>query len=127
MKNFKVDETPKTPSIEGSTENGEVIIKGRCLPEDARIFFGPFFDWMDDFIYQTPGNINVRFDLVYFNTSASKMILDIIKRIASVREQKDVSATWVYEEDDMEMMEVGLDYQNLVGDLLKLEAKSFEA
>ena len=39
-------------------------------------------------------------------------------------QSKDVQITWIYEEDDVDMKEVGEDYQIMVGDIIQLQSKS---
>jgi hypothetical protein len=48
------------------------------------------------------------FDFEYFNSSSAKYILDFCKQISSIRSKgKDIEVKWHYEEDDMDMLEVG--------------------
>jgi hypothetical protein len=54
--------------------------------------------------------------LEYFNTSSSKCILDIFKRLQEIiKNGGNVDVTWMYEKDDEDMMEAGQDYQTIVG------------
>ncbi len=53
--------------------------------------------------------------LEYFNTSSSKCILDVFKRLESiVNNGHDVIINWHYEEDDEDMLEAGEDYQSII-------------
>ena len=55
-------------------------------------------------------------NLEYFNTSSSKYILEILKRVKNVmNDGHDVLVEWYYEEDDEEMMETGEDYEDVSG------------
>ena len=51
--------------------------------------------------------------LEYFNTSSSKCILDVFKKLESVT-GSEVSVKWYYEEDDEDMLEAGEDYEAII-------------
>ena len=52
----------------------------------------------------------------YFNTSSSKCILDVFKKLESINKggQSQVVINWHYEEDDEDMLEAGEDYQAII-------------
>ena len=54
--------------------------------------------------------------LEYFNTSSSKCLLDIFRRLETINlsGKTKVIVSWFYETDDEDMMEAGEDYQALV-------------
>ena len=49
----------------------------------------------------------------YFNTSSSKCILDVFKKLESISDSS-VSVKWYYEEDDEDMLEAGEDYEAII-------------
>jgi hypothetical protein len=54
--------------------------------------------------------------LEYFNTSSSKCILDVFKKLESIHKSgdKEVIINWYYEEDDEDMLEAGEDYESII-------------
>lgn len=123
MNDYKIESTVKTPEILGTYDPGTISIKGKCIPEDAREFFSPFRNWLMEFTDAANSVINVEVDLEYFNTSTSNILLDVFKHLSRVNESKDVRITWIYEEDDLDMQEVGEDYKLMVGDIMTLQSK----
>ena len=56
------------------------------------------------------------FKFEYFNTSSSKCLFDIFRKLNIVKESGfDLSINWYYEEDDEDMLEAGEDYADLLG------------
>jgi hypothetical protein len=51
------------------------------------------------------------FKLEYFNTSSSKLILDILSALESIQGMK---IEWCYQEDDEDMEEAGKEFSELV-------------
>ena len=51
--------------------------------------------------------------LEYFNTSSSKCILDVFKKLETLS-GTEVSVKWYYEEDDEDMLEAGEDYEAII-------------
>ncbi|NLN30763.1 MAG: DUF1987 domain-containing protein, partial [Bacteroidales bacterium] len=53
--------------------------------------------------------------LEYFNTSSSKCILDVFKKLEAIHKAKnEVIVNWYYEEDDEDMLEAGEDYESII-------------
>jgi hypothetical protein len=57
----------------------------------------------------------VNIQLEYFNTSSSKCILDVFKKLEAIyKSGNEVVINWFYEEDDEDMLEAGEDYQSII-------------
>jgi hypothetical protein len=115
MEPIIIEGTPKTPSIKFDEKEGIFEIKGRSIPENSVEFYKPLNEWLDNYM-QTPLDktvVNIR--LEYFNTSSSKCILDVFKRLEAIHRSKhDVEINWFYEEDDEDMLEAGEDYDSII-------------
>ncbi|MGI6340112.1 MAG: DUF1987 domain-containing protein [Bacteroidales bacterium] len=115
MKPIIIEGTPKTPTIKFDVSEGIFEIKGRSIPENSVEFYKPLIDWLDDY-KETPLDktvVNIR--LEYFNTSSSKCILDVFKKLEAIHKAKnDVVVNWFYEEDDEDMLEAGEDYESII-------------
>ena len=107
--------TPKTPYVRLDGENGLVEIKGRSIPENSVEFYKPLIDWLEKYGSEPLNETNVNIQLEYFNTSSSKCILDIFKRLELIHKKGNpVEINWYYEEDDEDMFEAGEDYQSII-------------
>ncbi len=107
--------TPKTPYVRLDGENGLVEIKGRSIPENSVEFYKPIIDWLEKFGEEPAVETGVNIQLEYFNTSSSKCILDIFKRLELIHKKgHKVEINWYYEEDDEDMFEAGEDYQSII-------------
>lgn len=115
MEPIIIEGTPKTPSVKFDDKEGIFEIKGRSIPENSVEFYKPLNEWLDNYM-QTPLDktvVNIR--LEYFNTSSSKCILDVFKRLEAIHRSKhDVEINWYYEEDDEDMLEAGEDYDSII-------------
>jgi len=115
MEKFSIDGTPKTPSISFDLATGVLEIKGRSIPENSIEFYKPLVDSLDKYATGPKGKTNVNIQLEYFNTSSSKCILDIFKKLESIHKSGSaVTINWHYEEDDEDMLEAGEDYQAII-------------
>lgn len=107
--------TPKTPLIRFDAEQGIVEIRGRSIPENSTEFFKPLVDWLDQYSENPAKVTNVNIHLEYFNTSSSKCILDLFKKLEAIHKAKnEVIVNWYYEEDDEDMLEAGEDYESII-------------
>ena len=109
------EDTPKTPHVKLDGEKGFIEIKGRSIPENSVEFYKPLIDWIDEY-GETPKDTTViNIQLEYFNTSSSKCILDIFKRLELLfKKGFKIQVNWYYEEDDEDMFEAGEDYQSII-------------
>ncbi len=115
MESVKIEGTAKTPTIEFEKETGILRIKGRSIPENSIDFYKPLIDWIDAYALQPANETMVHVQLEYFNTSSSKCILDVFKKLEVIkRAGKDVVVKWHYEEDDEDMLEAGEDYDAII-------------
>jgi len=115
MENILIEGTPKTPSINFNYEKGLIEIKGRSIPENSIEFYKSMVDWLEKYAEKPQKKTDVNIQLEYFNTSSSKCILDVFKKIEAIyKADNDVVINWYYEEDDEDMLEAGEDYQSII-------------
>ncbi len=117
MEDIKIEGTPKTPEVEFKADEGKMLIKGRSIPENSIEFYKPLIDWIENYGNEVedekPTEVNMQ--LEYFNTSSSKCILDVFKKLEEIKKKgKDITINWYYEEDDEDMLEAGEDYQAII-------------
>ncbi len=122
MNKLEVEATPKTPYLMFDPKNKTIIIKGRSIPENSVQFYTPVLNALDQWIQEkTKDKVTVSVQLEYFNTSSSKCILDIFKKLQELNKNgAQIDVTWIYEKDDEDMMEAGQDYQTIVGIQFKM-------
>ena len=112
MEDINIQGTPKTPTVEFNASNGTLLLKGRSIPENSIEFYRPLIDWIANYSKQPKAQTEVNIKLEYFNTSSSKCILDVFKKLETLGE--NVSIRWYYEEDDEDMLEAGEDYDAII-------------
>jgi len=106
--------TQKTPTVNFNS-NGKIEIKGRSIPENSIEFYKPLVDWLEAYSSKPQELTEVNVQLEYFNTSSSKCILDVFKKLESISKAgNNVIVNWYYEEDDEDMLEAGEDYQSII-------------
>jgi hypothetical protein len=115
MEPLSIEGTAKTPSVRFDAEKGILEIKGRSIPENSIEFYKPLVDWLDSYKGNALGKTEVNVQLEYFNTSSSKCILDVFKKLENIHKSKaEVVVNWFYEEDDEDMLEAGEDYESII-------------
>ena len=115
MEALVIEGTQKTPVVEFDPQKGVLEIKGRSIPENSIEFYKPLVDWLEDYSDSTTSKTVVNIHLEYFNTSSSKCILDVFKKLESIhKSNNEVVINWYYEEDDEDMLEAGEDYESII-------------
>ncbi len=125
MENIFKEGTSKTPLVAFNSTTGTLLIKGRSIPENSIEFYKPLIDWIEQYADVAGAETVVNIQLEYFNTSSSKCILDVFKRLEDIRKLgKMVRIKWHYEIDDEDMLEAGEDYQAIIDlpfDMIEIE------
>lgn len=122
MSKYFVEESFKTPEISGDSDLGILKLSGRSLPEDAKSFYQPFKEWLQE-LYASPSeSIDVSIELEYYNTASSKLIVNMLLSLEKLQSTKKVSVLWLHDEDDIEMEETGQDFKNLIGDMITIKS-----
>ena len=113
MENIKIEGTPKTPTVNFDSKVGRLELSGRSIPENSIEFYKPLLDWIESYGGTPQNKTEVDIKLEYFNTSSSKCILDVFKKLEGVT-GTEMIINWYYEEDDEDMLEAGEDYQAII-------------
>lgn len=112
MEDLKQEGSAKTPEVEFNA-SGELLLKGRSIPENSIEFYKPLIEWIESYSESPNSSTVLNVQLEYFNTSSSKCILDVFKKLESIT-GSEVSVKWYYEEDDEDMLEAGEDYEAII-------------
>jgi hypothetical protein len=117
MDTLTISGTAKTPAVRFSAQDGMLEISGKSIPENSIEFYQPLYDWLGNYSQQPNNTTSIKIQLEYFNTSSSKCLLDVFRKLEAIKKsgKSEVSVTWMYEEEDEDMMEAGEDYQTIVG------------
>ena len=115
MNNLFIPRTSKTPDIFFDADRGILEIKGRSIPENSVAFYAPAMQWLRDYEKTPREETQLIVKLEYFNTSSSKCLIDIFRKLEKLH-SKDNSVTviWYYEAVDEDMKESGEDFRDLV-------------
>jgi len=115
MEPLLIEGTAKTPTVRFDAKDGVIEIKGRSIPENSIEFYKPLVEWLEEYSKSPMDLTQVNVQLEYFNTSSSKCILDVFKKLEAIHKgQNEVIINWHYEEDDEDMLEAGEDYESII-------------
>lgn len=115
MNKLVIEQTKRTPYVYFELENGLIEIKGSILPENSVTFFQPIIEQTDRYLQNPKQNTQILLYLEYYNTSASKLLLQLLQKFELlVSTGKVVSLIWYYEVDDFDMRDAGITYQTSI-------------
>lgn len=115
MESIVIQPSPKTPTINFNASTGVLEIAGRSIPENSVEFYRPVLDWLDTYNTSPAQVTEFVFKLEYFNTSSSKCILDIFRKLEKIAvKSSDVRIKWYFDQDDEDMQESGEDFREII-------------
>ncbi|MBK8845861.1 MAG: DUF1987 domain-containing protein [Bacteroidetes bacterium] len=115
MDNLHITPTIKTPAISFNAA-GTFSLSGKSIPENSIEFYKSVYEWLDQYAQMPAAETIITIQLEYFNTSSSKCLLDIFRKLEAIYNsgKSKVQIKWMYEEEDEDMMEAGDDYRTLI-------------
>jgi len=115
MEDFYLEATPKTPKLSFSFDKGAFEISGRSIPENSIEFYKPLLDWLDSYVGTPKPDTKLVIKLEYFNTSSSKCLVEIFRRIEKLyKDGNEAEIVWFYDEEDEDMQESGEDFKEII-------------
>lgn len=115
--------TEKTPAVKLLPEQGLLEVIGCSIPENADRFYSPIQDAVERYALTPRPKTVLRIALTYFNSSTSKYLLDLMKRLEDLHAAglSNVMMEWCYSQGDLDMKEAGEDYRSLLEFPVKLK------
>ena len=111
MENIRIGATERTPEIDFNFQKGVFLIKEESYPEDIIAFYNPIMDplkkWLDS---QRGSDIVFNFELIYFNSSSAKVLMDLFDMLDETAIHNKVILNWIYDAEDDNMEELGEDF-----------------
>ena len=111
----RIESTRKTPEIELNLEEGRIKIEGISIPENSKMFYEVLMRWVNDYIQNPRPETHAVIALRYMNSSTTMILNKVLKTLDSgISQPNSLTFEWHYEEEDIEMKEVGEYYQELL-------------
>ncbi len=115
MENIHIRRNPNTPDKPGvffDAETGICEITGESYMESTYTFYLPLMNWLDEYIKQVGKKITFNVKLVYFNTSATKCLLDIFEILKKYQQNGgEIEINWFYDTEDPDVHEEVKDFE----------------
>lgn len=79
------------------------------------LFYRQVEEWLDQYVQSDPPDTIIEMRIEYLNSASHKQLLNILEKLGKLNEgETSVKAKWLYEEDDEEMRESGIEYSESV-------------
>jgi hypothetical protein len=114
MENLIIEATKQTPKISFDADNHILEFQGESYPENMAEFANPIFSWLEKYFEQLGSQpVTVNIELTYFNSSSSKMLLDLFDKLEEEVDDngKNITVNWIYDADNDSAEEYGEEFQ----------------
>lgn len=103
------------PRITYEDEEDMLSITGRSISERPDIIYTPLETWIKSHLERFT-TLRIVIFLEYINSGSSKALRDVLRVISNYRPPRyRIRITWLYEEDDEAMHELGEHYRDAAG------------
>jgi hypothetical protein len=115
METLLIEQTDDSPKVIFDPVDKLFEISGKSLPEDVLEFYQPVLDWLNAYRKEPDSKTIFNIRLIYFNTSSSKMIMDIFLIFEEmVEEGHEVLIKWHSHLEDEDMQEAGKEFEEMI-------------
>jgi hypothetical protein len=115
MQKLLLEESISTPAVSFDPKSGLLELSGTSTPEDSFAYYKPIFNWLDDYSTSPNKSTKLSIKLDYFNTSSSKCVLNILKKIEKLYQSgNEAEILWHYHPDDKDMIDIGNDLHSIL-------------
>jgi hypothetical protein len=118
-------DSPYYPEVNFNAETGICEISGESYMEEAYKFYLPLINWIKEFILNEKRPLVINFKLIYFNTSSSRLIVDILETLRKFRDDgNQVKVYWYFDSEDPDVKDEVEDFEIESGmdiELIELE------
>jgi hypothetical protein len=124
MENLKLEATKYTPEITLET-SGIISLVGKSYPENTFEFYSPMMAWLEEYFDGNAAQKTIiNMEIIYFNSSSSKLFFDFFDLLEDNREEHDIEINWIYDKENESAEEAGEDFIEDFEDLnIKLVTK----
>lgn len=114
MSNLLLLPTYNSPFIYGNANRGELIILGKSTPDSILDIMKPTEGWASKYISKSGKKLEVNFDLCFYDSPTSLMVLGIIRILnESADKESRFKANWYFSIEDEDLMEDGEDFKSI--------------
>ncbi len=115
MNKLTIEPTKSTPWVYFDPDTGLIEMKGVSSPENSLGFYQKILHGLDDFVLKEDKGLVANLAFLYFNTSSSKCLFEVMKRFNRIKESgREITVNWYYETDDDDIREVGEDFSDIL-------------
>lgn len=115
------EKSPRCPGIYYDPDNNLLTMEGRSIPENPELVYQPLKEWIEEY-FANSDSLNIKIVLEYINSGSSKHLLDVLKILRKYyRQGKNLMITWLYEEDDESIFELGEHFRDTSGLPMEIE------
>ena len=112
METLIFESTKSTPYINFDPTTHQLEIKGESYPENTAEYYQPVLQWLKDYTMVVKAQqIVVNIELIYFNSSTSKVLMDIFDLLDLAAANNTVEINWIYDLEDEDNLEYGEEFQ----------------
>jgi hypothetical protein len=108
-----IAQTEQTPHV-SFLSNGLMEISGKSIDEDSQEFWNPVVSWVKTYSLKPSTKTCLNLFIESLDTSSSTALVELLYLLKEMmKEGNEVHVHWNYEENDLDMLELGKDMEQL--------------
>ena len=112
--NLLISSTETTPEVNFYASQNKALMRGESYPENAAEFYARVIEWLTNYVENMKEDdlFDFLLHLTYFNSSSSKVLLDIFDLLDEAGENGNkIVIHWLYDKGNETLQEYGEEFQ----------------
>jgi hypothetical protein len=109
-----INSTETTPEVNFYASQNKALMRGESYPENTAEFYASVIEWLTNYVENMKEDdlFDFLLHLTYFNSSSSKVLLDIFDLLDEAGEKgKKIVIHWLYDKGNETLQEYGEEFQ----------------
>lgn len=107
LQTLSLEKTKNTPKVNADPSTGLFVIEGDSYPENSYEFFGPVFEWVEQYLDGTGQKLSMQLQIAYMNTSSVKAMMDLFDMMEDAfNNGAQVEVVWFYDPRNERVIEM---------------------
>lgn len=98
--------------VVGRNSNGSYYLHSQnIIDRQDRDKIEPIMSWMKQYFISPQEKTTIELEIIYFNSSSSKLFFDFFDLIEENRDKSDIEIRWIYDQENESALEAGEDFK----------------
>jgi len=110
---IEIENDKTTPAVILNKKSGKFSICGDSFPIDAKSFYKPILEWLEEYLKSPRIYTQFDFKFRYLSTSSQKQLIKLFSILEKIADKNAIVINWYYEKNNDDALNFGVEFSKL--------------